>query len=178
MTRRKPQRGNIVLIGFMATGKGSIGRLLVARLGRDFVDTDDMIEQREGKPICRIFEDNGEPHFRAVESQMVEEAARRENVVIACGGGAIVDPDNLTVLQGAGWLICLTATPETVLARAGDLSDRPLLCKPDPVGEIRRLLEERALYYEQADFTVATDNLTEQEVVRKIEEIVSREGLL
>lgn len=178
MTRRAPERRNIILVGFMGTGKSVVGRLLARRLGRDFMDSDEIVEAREAKPISRIFEEDGEPYFRQVELQVIAEIAGRDNMVIACGGGAVVNPVNLKTLQNAGWLVCLTATPETVLARAGDVSDRPLLSKPDPMAEIRRMLEKRAPYYGQADFTVATDDLGEQEVVEQIEDILSREGCL
>jgi len=178
MTKRKPDRRNIILIGFMGTGKSAIGRALAEKLGRAFVDTDEIIERREGRAISQIFEEDGEPYFREAESRVVTEVSERENAVIACGGGAIINPINLRTLQEAGWLVCLTAEPETVLARAGKLHDRPLLCKPDPMREIRRLLKERATYYEQADFTVATDNVTENEVANRIEELLSQEGCL
>jgi shikimate kinase len=176
--REKPERNNIILIGFMATGKSAIGRLLARKLGRSFVDTDEIIEQREGKPIRLIFKEKGEPYFRELESRVVAEVASRQNSVIACGGGAIVNPQSLKLLKESGWLVCVTATPETVLARAGTPSDRPLLCTPDPPAEIRRLLKDREPYYSQADFTVPTDNLTEREVANQIERVLSKEGYL
>src|SRR5437762_10029536 len=118
--------GAIVLTGFMGTGKSGVGRRLATRLGRAFVDTDQLVERRAGKSVAAIFADDGEPAFRALERDAVATAAARGDAVIAVGGGAVLDATNLTRLRAAGVVVCLTAAAETILRRVGDASQRPL----------------------------------------------------
>ncbi len=156
---------NIVLTGFMATGKSSVGRRLAAMMGYEFLDLDSLIEAEAGLPIAQIFSLEGEPAFRAMESRMVERAAGQSRCVIATGGGAIVDARNLEALKRNGIVITLTATPETILSRIGGGDDRPMLRGGEPGDRIRCLLEERAAAYAKADLTVETSNRTVDEVV-------------
>jgi shikimate kinase len=108
-----------VLTGFMGTGKSSVGVRLAARLGIPFVDTDEMIERREGCTIAELFARKGEGYFRDAERRAVVEASAHEDAVIATGGGAIVDAENLERLRAAAPVICLTATPDVILERTG-----------------------------------------------------------
>src|SRR5215470_5572891 len=101
----------IVLMGFMGTGKSEVGRRLAQRLGRAFVDTDQLVEERAGKRVAAIFADDGEPAFRGLERTAVADAAARAGAVIAVGGGAVLDPENVRVLRAAGVLVHLTARP-------------------------------------------------------------------
>lgn len=161
-------KSNIILTGFMATGKTSVGKEVAARLGYEFVDLDALIEAEAGMPISRIFATQGEERFRALESRMVEEVARRRASIIATGGGAIVNPRNLEALKRSGIVIALTAKPEAILARVGNGEDRPMLWGGETLERIRRLLAERAPAYAEADLTVDTTEQSIQEVVDHI----------
>jgi shikimate kinase/3-dehydroquinate synthase len=141
---------NIVLTGFMGTGKSSVGRLLAATSGRSFVDTDEYIVERAGRSIADIFEIEGEQRFREMESDLALELSGREELVIASGGRMMLDPLNALSLAGNAIVICLTAAPEEILSRlAGDDERRPLLETANPAASIRRLLDERSEGYGQ-----------------------------
>lgn len=159
---------NIILIGFMGAGKSSVGRLLARRLGRRFVDLDCLIEQAAGLSIPEIFARYGEAGFRAREKAAVARAARLHNAVIATGGGVVLDPDNIRMLQRSGVLVWLTAKPETILERTSRNAGRPLLRCDDPGSRIRQLLTEREPLYQVADYTVDTNLATPQQVVEQI----------
>jgi shikimate kinase len=166
---------NIVLTGFMCTGKSEVGRRLAKRLGRPFVDTDQLIEQRADKTVAAIFRDDGEPEFRAFEREAVAAAAADEDTVIAVGGGAILDPTNVERLRARGIIVCLSANTDTILRRVGDVSRRPLLAGGDPRGTVERLLAERGPAYERAaDVTVDTSDRKVGEVVERVHEEIGR----
>ncbi len=156
---------NIVLVGFMATGKTSVGRRLAERVEYAFVDVDDLIEAEAGMPIPRIFEEQGEPAFRNLEAQMIAKAARTSRTVIATGGGAVVNPANMRCLKTSGIVIALTADPETILARVGTGAgaSRPML-RGDAKARICSLLVERGPAYAQADVTLDTSSATVDEI--------------
>lgn len=140
---------NVVLTGFMGTGKTTVGRLLAAQLEYEFVDTDDVIEGRNG-PIPQIFREHGEGEFRRLERELAEELAGRERLVISTGGRMMVDAVNATRLGATGDVFCLTASVDTILARvvADDLAvERPLLGGSDTRARISELLAERAEAY-------------------------------
>jgi len=158
----------IVLTGFMGTGKTEVGRRLAKRLGRSFVDTDELVEARAGKSVAAIFRDDGEPEFRALERAAVAEAAVRPGTVIALGGGAVLDPENVARVREHGVLVCLTARPAAILARLGDVRRRPLLAGGDAHAAIERLLGERREAYASADLTVDTSERSADEVVEEI----------
>ncbi|MCX5687815.1 MAG: shikimate kinase [Candidatus Omnitrophica bacterium] len=159
---------NIILVGFMGTGKSVVGKLLAKKLNRDFLESDDIIEAKEKMSIKDIFEKKLEPYFRLVEKEVIKEAAKRENVVISAGGGAIIDEENFKNLKNNGIIICLKASPETILKRTKDLKTRPLLNVLDPKKRIEELLAKRELFYNKADYSVDTDNLSINDVVLKI----------
>lgn len=158
---------NIVLVGFMGTGKSVVGKKLAAKLDRDFIELDDMIESKEKMSIKDIFEKKLEPYFRQVEKEAVKEAAKRENVVISAGGGAVMDEENFKNLKNSGIIICLKASPDTILKRTKNLKTRPLLNVPDPKKQIEELLKKREPYYNKADFSINTDNLTIEQVAAR-----------
>ena len=159
---------NIIVTGFMATGKSSVGKALAARLGYVFVDLDTLIEGEAGMPISQIFATQGEDSFRSMESRMVEQAACRDACVIATGGGAILNPRNLEALKRSGVVIALTAKPETILERLGTGEDRPMLRGGEKLERIRFLLAERAPAYAKADLTVDTTERSIPQVVDHI----------
>lgn len=139
---------NVVLTGFMGTGKSTVGRLLAARLGYGFVDTDALIERRDSRSIAEIFRQDGQAAFRNWEKTIARDLAEQTGLVIATGGRLMLDADNAALLGRNGHVFCLTADPETILARVmGEDSKRPLLDVPDPADQINRLLEERAEAY-------------------------------
>jgi shikimate kinase len=160
---------NLVLTGFMATGKSTVGRLVAERLGMEFVDTDLVISKRHG-PIPSIFESLGEEGFRAIERSLAAELGARIGLVIATGGKLILDPENLSALGRRGAIFCLVAEPEEILRRVtaeGDPSNRPLLEGEDPRMRINQLLAERAPGY--ARFAqVETDGLSPEEVADEV----------
>lgn len=160
---------NIVLIGFMGTGKTAIGRRLAARLGREFVDTDKEIERVTGKTIPQLFARDGEIRFRSEEALVVKKLAARENLVVATGGGVVLNPENVRVLREKGVLIGLTANPEVIYQRVKRKRNRPLLNGTDDIlGRIKELLAARAGVYGVAEFTVDTVRYSIEESVELI----------
>lgn len=163
--------GNITLVGFMGTGKSAVGRRLAEALGREFVDMDAVLEARQGLPVARIFAVKGEEFFRGLERELVAELAARRGLVIAAGGGVVLNPANLRQLSAAGPVICLTAAPATILSRLGDGRTRPLLADDDPsqvARKIETLLAQRQAAYAAVPWQVATDGLTAAAVARRI----------
>ena len=159
---------NLVLAGFMGTGKSCVGRLLAERMGRLFVDMDTLIEQRAGKCIPEIFQE-GEETFRRIESEVAADLAHPRSLVIATGGGAVLNADNVAALQRGGVLICLTATPETVLARVRRGKNRPLLQGAELEATIQRRLAERAAAYGALPHHVWTDGRTPKAVAKAVQ---------
>lgn len=164
-----PDERNVVLTGFMGTGKSTVGRRLAERLGFDFVDTDSVITERHG-PIPRIFEELGEGAFRRLEREVAAELAERTELVIATGGRMMIDADNAHRLGSTGAVIALTATLDTVYARVGGedaARTRPMLAGSDVRGRLAELMAERAEAYERFE-CVATDGRTPDEIVDDI----------
>lgn len=152
----------------MGTGKSAVGNLLAQRLQREFFDTDTVIEQASGQTIAGIFAEKGEAYFRELEKQIIRQVCQKQEVVIATGGGAIVNVDNATCLKESGTVICLTASPETIVQRVQGNKDRPLLQGEEPLTKIRSLLTTRAEAYARADVTIDTSVLNPSEVVDMI----------
>jgi shikimate kinase len=164
---------NIVLIGYRATGKTTLARVLAQRLGWEWVDADVEIERRAGKSIARIFAEDGEPAFRDLESKVIVDLCRRKQLVLAAGGGAPVRARNRRAMRGCSRVVWLTAAPETILARMmGDATTadrRPNLTDKDPLAEIVDLLARReAVYRESAHLTVDTEGKTPEQLADEI----------
>jgi shikimate kinase len=159
---------NLALIGFMGTGKSGVGRVVADLMHFTFLDTDNVVEARAGKPISDIFSQDGEPAFRQWERRVVEELTRREKTVIATGGGLPADPANLASLKTHALVICLWASPETIWERVRGQNHRPLLNEPDPLGKIRELLAAREAHYRQADVLVNTEMRSVREVAQHV----------
>jgi shikimate kinase / 3-dehydroquinate synthase len=159
---------NLVITGFMGTGKTSIGAAVAQRLRRSFVDMDAVIEERAGKSIRRIFEEEGEAVFRDLEAGLCRELARQQGLVIATGGGALVDALNRTVLSASGVVVCLTAELDAVLARVGGGEARPLLAGVDRRGEVERLLQARRTAYAMIPWQIDTTGRSREEVVEQV----------
>ncbi len=164
---------NIILVGFMGTGKTVVGKELAKILKTKFIDVDDLIEQKEGKKISRIFKENGESYFRNCEYKMIRKVSRFDNCVIAPGGGAILELENVLNLKKKGIIVCLTASHEIIYKRVKKNRDRPLLKVDKPLERIRELLKIRESHYKQADIFVDTSELTVPKVaVEVLKEIV------
>jgi shikimate kinase len=152
----------LTLIGYRATGKTTLARLLAQRLGWDSIDADVEIERRAGKPISRMFAEDGEPAFRDLEAQVIADLCRRERLVLAAGGGAPLRPENRQAMRAAGKVVWLTASPQVILARMGGdattAGRRPSLTSKGPLDEIVHLLAVREpIYRETADAVVDTE---------------------
>ena len=166
---RIPPQPNLVMIGFMGSGKTTVGRLVANGLGREFVDIDELVVRGAGMAVPEIFRREGEDSFRRRESGAIDDAVRFPARVIAVGGGAVLSADNRTVLKQAGYLVYLRASPETLGGRLADDSDRPLLNVPDRVGRIRDLLVARGPVYETAgDLTVDTDQTSPEQAADRV----------
>ena len=161
---------NLVLTGFMATGKTSVGREVARRLGRRFVDMDAEIEARAGRPIPRIFAEDGEAEFRRMEAALISELSRQTNLVIATGGGALVDSANRATMARSGTIICLTCDAEDIVRRVAAQGNtlRPLLEVADPLAEVERLLEARREAYAAVPWHVDTTGLSVQEAADRV----------
>lgn len=170
---------NVVLIGFMGTGKTSTGKGLASRLGFSFIDVDQYIEAKEERKISDIFAQDGEAYFRKVEREAVRELAGRKHLVIATGGGTVKSEENRKLLQENGVIVCLTADVETILARTRRPGVRPLLDGKDDNARretICTLLEERKEMYSHADVFVDTSERSPLQVVDEIAHYIKREG--
>ncbi|MDY6876236.1 MAG: 3-dehydroquinate synthase [Chloroflexota bacterium] len=160
--------GNIVLTGFMGTGKTSVGRQVARRTGRAFVDMDTEIEARAGKSLPRIFAEDGEGMFRRMEAALCEELSAQQGLVIATGGGALVDPINRARMR-SGTIVCLTCDVDEIMQRVSeDNSDRPLLNVGHPRAEIERLLELRREAYRAIPWQIDTTDLSVEEVAVRV----------
>ena len=163
-------KSNIVLIGFMGTGKTEVGQALAKRLNRGLIEIDSKIEQMAGKSIADIFKDNGEIYFREQEIEAIKQAVTREKQVIACGGGVVLNTINIDRLRETGVIINLVASPDTILKRTSvNAGIRPLLNVQQPAERIRELMKFRKPFYDKAaDFTVNTSKLNIDTVADKI----------
>ena len=167
----------MVLVGFMGSGKTSVGRMLARKLRAGFVDVDERIERAAGKPIHEIFSAEGEPAFREREKVALREALSVPGRVVATGGGAFLDEGNRAQLSAYAPVVYLEARADTLLARLPEGVDRPLLRGEDRGRVVRDLLARRIPGYRKADHTVATDGLTVEEVaVRIVELLKNTEG--
>jgi len=165
---------NIYLVGFMGTGKTTVGKQLAKQKKWQFLDLDDLIELKEKKTISSIFAQHGEPYFRKVEKRILKEVAKEKKFVVACGGGVVLDEDNIKVMKETGIMVCLSASPEVILKRTSAYRHRPLLNISDPKKQIELLLKLRSLYYAQADKTIDTSKISVKEIVEKILKLAAR----
>jgi shikimate kinase len=166
--QRNRHIANIALIGFMGTGKTSVGRLVAEQLDFAYLDTDEMIQSATGKTIAEIFSNNGEPVFRALEEKTVEELAGKTRTVICAGGGLPINPHNLASLKTHALVVCLWASPARIWERVKSQTHRPLLHDTDPQKKICELLAVRAPFYKQADILLNTESRSLREVAQQV----------
>jgi len=187
---------NIYLVGFMGTGKTAVGKELAKKKNRlenrglasnkpegnglasfgqshsqsqwQFVDLDELIELKEKRAIQDIFAKEGEPYFRRIEQETLKEVSKEKKFVVACGGGIVINKNNIKIMKDTGIIICLTASPSVILKRTSEYKHRPLLNVDSPKKQIELLLKLRAPYYAQADKTINTSKISVKEVVDKI----------
>ena len=152
----------------MGCGKSTVGRQVAGELDFEFVDVDTLIEEQAGISITEIFSTEGEAAFRQLEREVIAALADRKKLVIATGGGAIVDPKNLASLKRHALVICLWANAETIHKRTKHQSHRPLLQQGDPLVTIRQMLSARAPHYKQADVIVNTEMRPQREVAAQV----------
>lgn len=174
---------NVILIGFMGTGKTSTGKALAQRLGKAFIDLDARIEEEYGETIPQMFASKGEAYFRSCEKAVVRQVSGRANAVISTGGGTVKDPENLAMLRQHGIIVCLSASPEAIYERTCRQGTRPILdaAGTDKTSRLRRieeLMEERAPMYRQADFSVDTSDASPLLAVERIVRILKGRGEL
>ncbi len=165
---------NIYLVGFMGTGKPTVGKALAKKKKLQFVNLDELIELKQKRAISDIFAKDGEPYFRKVEKRVLKEVSKEKKFVVACGGGIVLDKDNIKIMKETGIIICLTASPQVILERTAAYSHRPLLNVKAPKKQIELLLKMRAPYYAQADKTIDTSKISIREVVEKILKVASK----
>jgi shikimate kinase len=161
--------GNLFLVGMMGAGKTTIGRLLARRMKRAFLDSDQEIEQRCGVPVPVIFDIEGEPGFRAREAQVIADLTAREGLVLATGGGAVLDAESRKRLATRGTVVYLHAAPADLYERVRHDRNRPLLATADPLAKLESLYAERdPLYREIADLVVDTGRQGAPTLVRHL----------
>lgn len=166
---------NIALVGFMGSGKTSVGRKLAQSLNFKFTDTDELIEKEQGETIKEIFKNKGEKYFRHLEKEVIAKVAEGKEQVIACGGGAVLDSLNVSVLKKKGLIVYLMASFNVLYERTRVSSDRPLLEVADPRREAKRIYNMRqATYQKVADIVVETTELGQDQAVEAIREELER----
>lgn len=162
---------NIVLTGFMGTGKTAVGKELAILLDIPLIDVDAEIEKSERMTINDIFKQRGESGFREIETAMIKKISQRKDSIISTGGGAVLKDENMETLRKSGIILCLMASPGTILQRVGNNNERPLLQGENPFEKIKELLHVRKPFYDKADIIIDTENRTPLQIA---EEIIER----
>lgn len=152
----------------MGTGKTVVGAELAKKKKWQFIDLDQLIELKERRSIRDIFAKDGEPYFRRLEKQALKDVAKEKKFVVACGGGIVINEENIKIMQDSGFIICLSAKPEVIIKRTSGTVERPLLNVKNPKEKIELLLKLRSPYYAKADRTIDTSKLSLKEVTAKI----------
>jgi len=170
-----PSVPHLILVGLPGAGKSTVGSALARELGRSFLDFDAEIARREGMTIAEFFATKGEPAFRQLEHGLTEELRELGGMVLAPGGGWVSRAETVALIRPPARMIYLRVRPRTAITRMGrSVAGRPLLSRPNPVGELERLLRERHQAYESADHVVDVERVGIAEVVRRIVAAVGR----
>lgn len=169
-----PSKPHLILVGLPGSGKTTVGQAVAEQTGRTFLDLDLEIERREGRSIAQIFGEKGEPYFRQKERELTEELTLVGNMIVAPGGGWVSSPEVVAIVRPPSRLVYLRVRPETALKRLGPMRMmRPLLTRPDPQGELTKILEARKAAYESADSTIDTELYGLQRVIEKVVALAS-----
>jgi shikimate kinase len=168
---------NIILYGFMGTGKSIAAKQLALKHGMQYIEMDDEIEKNAGMSINDIFEIHGETHFRFLERELVKKLSHSSGMVVSTGGGVVLNQKNIEDFSRNGICICLWASPEAIYERTRKESHRPLLNVGDSMEKIRELLVKREPLYRKIAYHIDTTSLSPEQVKKKIEEIIKEEGL-
>ena len=160
---------NIILIGFMGTGKSIVGHLLAKELNMSFLDTDELIQKTDNRSVAEIFKQDGEAYFRELETEVIKTLQQYDNFVLSTGGGIVLREANISLLKAMGPLVLLWAEPETIYERIKNEKHRPLLRVTDPLVEIKKILDKRAPVYNRVcDFKLDTSGLSPEQAVKEI----------
>ena len=164
----RKRKKNVYLIGMMGTGKSTIGKQVASELSLDFYDSDLEIEKKSGKSVSEIFATDGEPKFRKLEQNFIENGHPDSDSIVSCGGGLCVISGMLESLKAKGTVICLWAIPEVIFERIKNDRGRPLLQVEEPKKEIQRIIDQRKDYYLQADLVIDCNDLSIEEVSQRV----------
>lgn len=167
---------NLILTGFMGTGKSTVGRILARRLGFRYADLDALIVERAGLSINDIFARYGEPHFRALETGVIRDISSHEGAVVSTGGGAVISPVNRELLHTAGVVVNLYATVEEICERLREDCERPLLREGRSRERVSAMMAEREPFYADADLRIDTTGKTVEDVVAVIIKFLGTKG--
>jgi len=168
---------NIFLIGYMGTGKSTVAACMAKQYGMEVLEMDQTIVEREGMSISDIFEKRGEDYFRDIETKLLLEIQKQENKVVSCGGGVVLREQNVEVMKKEGYIVLLSAKPETILERVKDDDSRPLLQGNKNIAFINDMLEKRRPKYESAaDVVIQTDGKMVTEICYEILKKIERRG--
>lgn len=166
---------NIVIIGFMATGKTTLAKELSKNLGMKYLDVDKIIEEKVEMTIPEIFEKYGEEYFRLIEKETIKDINKSQDIIVSCGGGVCLDPENIINIKKMGKVVLLEANPETILGRIRNDISRPLLKDKNNIEEIKKIMDERKdSYHKSADIIIDTSG---KSVFNLIDEILRKLNL-
>jgi len=168
---------NIFLVGFMGTGKSTVGKQLAYKAAMEFKDLDELIEQKEGMSISDIFEKKGESYFRMLESRVLAETVKDTGIVLAAGGGVVLNPANIEMMKSSGIVVGLAAGLDTIWERLKDKSDRPLLKGSNPREALEKIYHQRAGFYDNVHYTVHVDNKSPSAIADEILQLVNFNNL-
>lgn len=164
---------NLFLIGFMGCGKSTVASHLLKEYGMDIIEMDQELVERVGMTIPEMFETYGEEYFRNEETKLLTECGQKSNIVVSCGGGAVLRKQNMNIMKSSGFVVWLTANPSTILERVGKDENRPLLKGNKNISSVQKMLEKRIPCYEKAaDILVETDGRTVEDICKEIIEKV------
>lgn len=174
MDKKQENSGNIFLIGFMGCGKSTVAKELHRNYGMRLIEMDEALARQEGMSIADIFREKGEPYFRKIETELLENMQKISGTVVSCGGGAAMRQENVDCMRRSGKIVLLTAEPETILQRVKNSDSRPLLRGRKNEAAIRELMEERRPAYEKAaDVVIRTDGKEIDTICRELLEKIN-----
>lgn len=164
----KRKHSNIYLVGFMGSGKTTVGKEVAQKMNMQFIDLDGLIEEKQGQNIVDIFAQKGKDYFRKLEAEAVKDISMVSNMVVACGGGIVLNRDNINIMEDRGLLVCLDASPEIIYERTKGYTHRPLLNVDNPKEKIEEMIKKRAPFYQQVEKHIDTSDLSVSEVSKKV----------